>query len=805
MRIALLSMCSLATFAASAVGAQTAAAPGVSLSARLLDSASRAPVPYVTVQLSRARDSSFVAGRLSDTAGVFAFGGLARGTYVLSVRAIGYTPVSQRVLVGELSAFLDLGTILLARTAQSLSDVVVTGSADGVSAALDRRTVTVADNVSQAGGSVLQAMSTAPGVTVSQDGRVLLRGSDKVVVLIDGKQTALTGFGTQNGLANIPASALERIEIISNPSARFDANASAGVINLVLRQEDRSGLRGRASLVAGAGALWEKRANLPTIRPQYRWTPKINPSLALNYRNGATNTFLRADWLHAPTLNKNEFATRRYDDGSVIVQQVKRNRQTDVATLSLGVDHEFAARNTLRVSGLLSRETIIDRGDNPYFDESLQNRQRLWQFFEDEVLSAAFSTVALEHRFRQLGHRLTVTGNYSFNREDEKYFFTNTVPGFVGRDSFALIADEQVLELSLDYIKPLRQGRFEGGLKGRLRSIPVDMRFYPGLNSQLDSGAGGWAKYRERIPAVYGSYVFESQHIELEGGLRVEAVDLRYDVNPDHNTYRSDGYQYIQPFPSVRLALKFDDDRKLSFFLNRRVDRPNEGDLRIFPKYDEPELIKVGNPALQPQYSTAFELGYKVASASGSLYTAAFHRIVDGTITRVATQAPGSPLLYNVSQNAGRSWSTGAELVWQRSVSPAVQVGANTTVFQRTVDAFSVVNLYPEPVPFSTARERILSGNAKANATILLPGAWQFQLSAAYLAADLLPQGRLGSRFVADLGAKKALRRGELVINATDILNTNQARRDIRGSDFRMLSRDFLETQAVRVGYSVSF
>jgi outer membrane receptor protein involved in Fe transport len=455
--------------------------------------------------------------------------------------------------------------------------------------------------------------------------------------------------------------------------------------------------------MGGAGALWEKKENLPTIRPQYRGTPKFNPSVALNYRDGATNSFVQADWLYSPTLNKNEFSTRTYDDGTVIVQQIKRNRRTDYATLNAGVDHEFDARNTVRVAGLFNREKILDYGDNPYFDGALQNRYRLWQFLEDEVKYTAFGTAALVHKFPQAGHTLTVTSNYSFHREDEQYFFTNTLTSFVGKDAFKLLSDEHVVDFNADYVKPLRQGRFEGGFKGRYRSIPVNMRFFPGQNTPIDTGAGGKATYREKIPAIYGNYVFESQRLELEGGVRFEGVQVDYDVNPNHNTYKSDGYRYFQPFPNVRAAWKFDDANKLSLFFNRRVDRPNEVDIRIFPKYDEPELIKVGNPALQPQYSTSTELGYKTSWPKGSLYAAAFHRIVDGTITRIATQAPGSVLLYNVFQNAGRSWSTGGEVVWQQSLAANLLLNANANIYRRTVDAFSVVNKYPVPVTYDRA------------------------------------------------------------------------------------------------------
>ncbi len=792
--------------AASVVVAQ-APVSGVTLSGRVLDADSRTALPYLALQLQTERDTAFIGGRLTSEAGAFTFTGLKKGTYLLVVRAIGCRPIRQRVLVGELSAFLDLGAVLMVRETRALTGVVVTANANGVAETLDRKTFTVADNVSQSGGSVLQAMSMVPGVTVGQEGTVQLRGSERVVILIDGKQTALTGFGSQKGLDNLPASAIERIEIITNPSSRYDANASAGIINLVLKKQDQDGFNGKLGMMGGAGALWVKRENLPTIRPQFRGTPKLNPSLSLNYRKGATNSFLQGDWLHSPTLNKNEFSTRTYDDGTVVFQQVKRNRRTDYGTLNAGVDHAFTDRNTLNVSGLFNREKIIDNGDSPYFEGSLQNRYRLWQFLEDEVKYTAFATAVFTHRFLQPGHALALTSNYSFHREDERYFFTNTVPSFVGNDSFKLLSDESVVDLNVDYTRPLRQGRLEAGLRGRYRSIPVNMQFFPGLNSPLDTGAGGWATYRETIPALYGNYVFEGQHVELEGGVRLERVGVDYDVNPDHNTYRSDGYRYVRAFPNVRAAWKFDEANKLSVFLNRRVDRPNEVDIRIFPKYDEPELIKVGNPGLRPQFSTSAELGYKTSWQQGSVYAAVFQRIVDGTITRITTQAPGSVLLYNVFQNGGRSTSAGSEIVWQQTISSSTSLSANASVFRRTQAAFSGVNLYPVPVAYAAPRQALTSGNVKTSVASRLPHGWQTQLSGVYLAPDLLPQGRIGSRFSLDVGAKKSVQqgRGEITINATDLLNTNQAQRTIRGTDFQLVSTDYLETQVIRVGYSWKF
>ncbi len=795
----------LATIVPSIARAQPSG--GVTVFGRIVDAQSKSPLPFLNVQLKTEKDSTFVAGRLTDTSGAFTITGLPKGIYQLEARAIGHAPLMQRVLVGELSAFLDLGVLQMTPIARTLAAVQVSATVDEVSAALDRKTYRVADNVAQAGGSVVQAMALLPGVTIGEDGKVALRGSDKVAVLIDGKQTALTGAGTQTGLANLPASSIESIEIINNPTARFDANASAGIINLILKKQDQEGLNGRLGLMAGAGALWRKRENLPAIRPQYRYTPKLNPSLSANYRKQRTNVFGQLDWLHSPTLNKNEFATRRYDDGTVILQQIKRNRDTDYATINGGVDHAFDARNSLSVSGLFNREGIIDRGDNPYFTNDLNNRNRLWQFLEDEVKYTAVGSAVFTRRFQQPGHSLVFTGNYSFHREDEKYFFTNTLPAFTGKDAFALISDEHIFDLNADYVRPLRQGRVEAGFKGRYRSIPVDMRFFPGQNSPIDSGAGGWATYRERIPAFYANYVYENQSIELEGGLRVEAVLVDYDVNPNHNTYKSDGYRYDQPFPNLRFAWKFKEGQKLSLFANRRVDRPNEVDIRIFPKYDEPELIKVGNPALRPQFTTSVDLGYKTSWASGSFYAAAYHRVVDDAITRIATQAPGSPLLYNVFQNAGRSWMTGSELIWQQTISRQFALNGNANVYRNTVGAFTVVNRYPVPVPYSAERQELVSGNVKLNATIAPGGDWDARVSSTYLAPDLLPQGRIGSRYSLDVGVRKSVQRGkgEIVLNAADLLNTMQLRRTIRGTNFRMESTDYLETQVVRVGYTRKF
>jgi outer membrane receptor protein involved in Fe transport len=803
MRAKLISIVILVTFLTSYSFGQN---KGVTISGLIKDKADLSALSYVNVVLKTEKDSAFVTGTVSNEEGRFTLSNIKPNNYYFEISFIGYVTKRQSIYVGSLSEFLDVSTIDLEEDIKTLGEVVVSAKQDEVGGKMDKKSFKVEDNISQSGGSVLQTMQNLPGVTV-QDGKVQLRGNDKVTVLIDGKQTALTGFGSQSGLDNIPASAIEKIEIINNPSSKYDANGNAGIINIVMKKNKQEGFNGKVGFTTGLGSLWVRQENLPTIRPQYQFTPKINPSLSLNYRKKKINAFFQADNLYTQTLNKNEFVTRTYDDGTIINQQLKRNRNTNYFTSKAGFDWNINDNNTLTISTLFGSEKIIDRGDQPFFNADNTVRKRLWQFLEDELKTTVMATAAYQHKFKQAGHLLNIGFNYTFHREDEKYFYDNYLPTTTGTDAFKLLSDEQVYDFNFDYIKPLKYGRIETGIKLRNRNIPTNMQFIPGVNSVLDTNAGGWATYKELIPAIYGNYVFENKKWEAELGLRIEYVKIQYDVNPNHNTYKSDGYNYTQPFPNARLAYKINDRNKISFFYNRRVDRPNEVDIRIFPKYDDAEIIKVGNPALRPQFTNSFELGYKTNWDKGYFYSAAYHRFADGTITRISSIAPNSNLIYAIFQNAGRSYNTGLEVVLTQEVAKWYSFNLNLNGYHNQINAFSVENKYPVPNTFSADKQEIISGNIKLNNTFHLPKNFDAQLTAIYLAPDIIPQGKIEQRFSLDLGIKKSLQKGkgELFLNATDILNTMIIKKEIQGQGFKYISTDYYETQVIRLGYNYKF
>jgi hypothetical protein len=257
----------------------------------------------------------------------------------------------------------------------------------------------------------------------------------------------------------------------------------------------------------------------------------------------------------------------------------------------------------------------------------------------------------------------------------------------------------------------------------------------------------------------------------------------------------------------MRLAYKINDNNKISFFYNRRVDRPNEVDIRIFPKYDDAEIIKVGNPALRPQFTNSIELGYKKSWEKGSLYNAIYHRFADGTITRISSTVPPSNLIYATFQNVNKSYNSGFELVLEQEISKLYSFNINLNGYRNQINAFTVENKYPKAHLFSADKQEIFSGNIKSNNIFHFPENVDLQITAIYLAPDIIPQGKINSRFSLDLGLKKAIQKGkgELFVNATDLLNTMIIKKEIKGQGFYYTSDDYYETQVIRLGYNYKF
>lgn len=766
----------------------------------------QSPLPYVNVVLFQGTDSTFVAGTISNEQGFFTLSGIKPGQYTLRLSSIGYNRVFLPLQVGRLSAFLDLGTIYMSESAARLGEITVQAERDAIQEQLDKKSYSLQDNISQLGGSVLQAMQNLPGITVDRDGKIFLRGSDKVAILLDGKQTAITGIGAQAGLDNIPASAIERIEIITNPSSRFDASGNAGVINIIFRKESEEGFNSRAGFVFGLGGLTEKRANLPNMRDQYRYTPKVNPSISGNYKKGDVNIFVQSDLLWHKQMMKSELMDRVYISGEGITQQYQENRTQPIFNFKAGLDWNFNPSNTLSFSTLFNHREYTDLGDIPYLNTVTRQQTRFWEYYENEVNQTFFATLSHAYAFIQPGHKLVSTLNYSYRHKDEEFFFDNTLPNSVGTDTTGLVADEHIWDLTVDYTKPLQSGRMEIGTKQRSRIFPNDIFFNPGFNSILDPGLDGTAEYQEFLSAGYVNLVYEKNQWEVEGGLRLEYVEVDYLVDPDHIVYKSDGFEYLSLFPSIRVTRLIDEYSRISAYYNRRVDRPEESALRVFPTYANPEILVLGNPGLEPQFTQSFELGYRRSWSDGYISGVAYHRIIDNTITRILTPVPGTSRLNSVTQNADQSLNTGLEWVLSQKFG-IMNLNASANLYQNRISGFTIVNAYPYDITFSRGEESNYTGNVKMNGLFKFKSGLDLQLTGTYLAADILPQGKIYPRYSLDVGLNWKIQGGdgELFVNASDLLNTLVMEQEIDGIGFKIRSKDYYETQVIRLGYQYRF
>ena len=768
------------------------------------------PLPFVNVILKNPQGET-ISGTITDEFGAFSLSKIPIGNYILEFSFIGYETIQKKITAGGLNPIFDLGKIQMMPSAEALTEVQILAKQAAVSADLAKKSFSLDENLAQAGGSVMDAMKTMPGVAFDQEGKVVLRGSDKVVILIDGKQSSLTGFGNQKGLSNIPAANIERIEIINNPSAKYDANGFAGIVNIIYKKEKQTGFNGDAGLSFGLGALGKRKSDTPTDFGSYSVNPKLIPSVNLNYRTGKLNYFLQSQFIIQEALPNNEFTTRFYDDGRKIISQVPENRKQFRSIISGGVDYQLSESDMLTFSGMFDREKHIDTSQVAFINLNQNTRNRLYTWQEEEITSFINAAVNYKHNFEQAGHFLSANLQYTRGLEDESYFLNDSSAVRIGRDKTNIRAIEYTTSGSVDYTRALSSGKIELGAKGRFRRLPVDYTITRGNQSIIYPNLGDYSKWSENLYGAYVNYLMEKEKFDIEAGLRAEQTEVAYTLDPQNTYYNTnDAYDYFELFPSVRFTYKLNTENKLSVFYNRRVDRPGEPELRIFPKYDDPELLKVGNPYLRPQFTNTVELAHKYSWDSGSLFSAIYHRNIDGAYQRIFSIDDSNPqydIVNRIYQNTGHSTNTGIEVLFSQDLTNYWKLTSSFNVYQNAIDAYQGTLLFPYERPFFVEQSRDFAGDFKITNTVQLPFQMEAQLTGLYYSKKNIPQGEQLARYSVDFGFKKSIweKRGELTLSATDIFNRFGLRQRLNGEGFAAVYQNYYETQIVRLGFNYKF
>lgn len=777
---------------------------GATVAGRVLSGVDGAPVGLATVVVERASAGDTVLGVLAGQDGRFLLRGLAPARYTVHVSFPGFFPEAVPLLVSELNLTYDLGDVTLAPVG-SIDELRVTVEAVR-SAGVETQVYRIADGAAQSTGSLLDAMRNLPGVTVDQEGKVQLRGSDRVAVLIDGKPSSLTGFGSQRGLDNVPAANIEAIEIINNPSARFDAAGMAGIINIIYKEERELGWSGDLGLSLGVGQLTKQRADLPTDLGSYSANEKIIPSLGLAYNTERVRAFGYGEVYRQHDLPNNEFTTRFYDDGRIIDSQVPENRVQTHYIFRGGSDVLLDGANTLTLSGIWDFETHTDRAQVPFLLEPTGERLRYWFWREKESTGFVNVTANFKHAFATPGQELDINLQYTRGWEDEAYFLNEVSAVREGTDGTHLEAVENTVPLTVDFVLPLASGRLELGTKVQRRWLPITYTVDRGVQSVIYEGLGDASDWEEDLYAAYANLVRIEERYTLEAGLRLEQTSVEYRI-PEENIYYpgSDAYDYLELFPNVKLTWALSGRNRMIAAYNRRIDRPGEPELRIFPKYDDPELLKVGNPFLRPQLTNVYELGFGRSWDGGSVTTSLYRRDISDAFLRifaVDSSDPDYDIVNKIYENAGNSHETGVEVLVQQQVARPWWISGSVNWFTNEVDALETLLYFPTQRPFSLASSSQDTWDLTLNNRLRVAGDGEVQVSYIRYGRRNVPQGFERARSSVDVSGKWPLadQRAELVLTFTDLFNDFGIQREVEGDGFTALYENWLETQVATVG-----
>lgn len=600
----------------------------------IVDAQTGRPVPSAQVAVWSAADSSLVTGAVARENGAFRVEGLRPGSYYLRVSSLGYTPATTGVVaVAPGGAPADAGTVRLAAGAVQLDALDVATERSTVSMAPDRNTYTSRDLPSAAGGTATDVLRNVPAIEVDGDGKVSLRGNPNVAVQINGRPAPMQGDQLAAFLQQLPANMVERVEVIPNPSAKYDPEGMAGIVNLVLKQNTDLGWSGGVQLGMGTG-------------------DRYNASGNVGYQRGPLTLFsnygFNADRRSTTGFNDRENFAIGATPGSFFEQDILLDFEGISHSLNTTADLKLGRPNTLSGSLLLTRRDL-DAGIQNFFLRSDAAGDPLSRFeqqganrHDDQTIDAALAfRRVLEPQRHELSAELRV------NRSDNDLISdlaerqltldggSTTIPASLSLRDTDAGATQWTLQT--DYTRGFgERTKLETGYKGTLRRLGNDMAVdtfaYAPDGWVRDLGQTNEFTYDETVHAGYAVLHQGLGAFELQAGLRLEQTDREFHLANTDSTYPKD---YLSAFPSALVAWNMSQSRQVKASYSRRIQRPDTRLLNPFPFYEDKQNRTTGNPLLEPEYTDAVELGFQQSMPWGSIQVSPFYRHTTGAIRRV--------------------------------------------------------------------------------------------------------------------------------------------------------------------------
>lgn len=761
-----------------------------SLTGIVIDKVNRQPLEFVNVLLLKNEDSSTVQGDITDKKGKFSMDHIPPGRYIIRYSYIGYTIASmQQLVVTAEKRTISLGVIELGASAKELEEVTVTSRKSMLSSSVDRKVYSVDQDIMSKSGSVSDILKNIPSVEVDIEGNVSLRGTGEVMILINGRPSPLMGKNRAEALLQIPANSIERIEVITNPSARFRPDGTSGIINIVLKKNSKKGFNGIVTSNIGSHQ-------------------RTNSSLNLSYQKGKLNSFasygIRQD-------ERNRFNTlnRTYLDSAGSIsgyyeESGKLKARPFSQLLRGGMDFTLDEHNSIGWSGnyLPSRLTRNDLVKRYYRDitsllTSQSDRTRHAPATEHET----DATLYWQHDFKKEGQELRAEATVSSQGEDEKNYYTdiyNYPPKRSMYDNNWVYQTDRDQQITVDYSNPISEKvKVELGYAGSF--IQQDIDFYV---EDFDTLLNRFVKndlrsnrflYKEGIHTFYGTYQRSYDAFSFSLGLRAEAAYTLVSLFTKDSAIRN---QYFQLYPTLHLAYGLSKG-ELQLNYSRRVNRPEGDEMNPFPEYVDPLNLRAGNPKLLPEFIHSLEFGYQVKGKTVSFVPSIYYRYKYNAFTTVVKPLNDSVLL-TTRENLLNDQSAGLEIIL--SIKPPKFFSANlsTNIFYNTIDPGDMEK---------ASKKSIFSASINFNTTITISPVTMLQLSSNYRSARQTAQGQSYPSFVFNMGARQELFKKKLTVTATlsDVFSTLQQKTKLNTGYLQQISVNKRDARIFYIGLSYRF
>jgi len=777
-------------------GAQQPPAAAGEIRGTVTDVEAKTPIARASVTVRNKVGGALIAGALANADGSFRVQGLRPGTYSLRVTYLGYGPKTQEFTIAPAAPQVNIGGVELSRVAVALQGVEINSAQPTITIEPDRNAYRAKD-VAPAAANAADVLDATPSVQVDGDGKISLRGNENVAVQINGRPAPITGAQLAAYLKQIPASIVDRIEVVPNPSAKYDPEGMAGIINIVLKQNTDLGVSGGVT-VGGAAS------------------DRYNAGMNLGYQSGPLTLFntvgLNADDRNVGGINDQERFAALGVPTSFTNQHIGGLTSNSGQNFNSSVDYKFNKRDVFSNALVLSHRTSGDDSQSEY--TVLNGTGSLLDRYDRTKNTAGSGLVfdndmAFKRTFEPRKHELSAEVRFNRSHDEENSALWrqpiangasalgNAIEG--ERDTVNAVAYQ--LTAQTDYMRQLAtRTKIETGYKGTARWLDRDY-----LVTKDALGTGAWARsnltnsfsFDENVNAVYGVLSHGIGKVELQGGLRGEYARRNFSLA---NPSTSFPHNYASLFPSGVFLFKPNDSDQLKLSYSRRIRRPGTQELNPFPSFFDVQNVFIGNPKLSPEYTDAFEVGLSRSGQLGTIQLSPFYRRTTNVIRvsiNTADVIDGREVTSISFQNLATSNSWGSDL------NGSLRLGKLFNGFA----AFNVFKMVTDGGSLSTLSSNAVSWSARANASLTVDPTLTLNANYFYRAPMNIERGRFGAIQMAQLSMRKKIMSDQAAVSlrVADPFNTMKFKVNVGDDNVRQITERSFDQRAVYLTFQYNF